>query len=108
MKILGMEGMTPADVSREVERGARFVIFQYCVSIIVLTFKRPSHIYFVRGGQSRVIKGLPFAAVSLLFGWWGIPWGPIHTVTSLTTDFQGGKDVTQHVLASLQQTPSRR
>jgi hypothetical protein len=45
---------------------------------------------------------LSYAAITLVMGWWGIPWGPIFSITSLVTDFGGGKDVTQEVLASLQ------
>ena len=44
-----------------------------------------------------------YTLISLLAGWWGIPWGPIYTITSLVTNLRGGKDVTQHVIASLGQ-----
>jgi hypothetical protein len=101
MKIVGIEGMTGNELKAEVERGAKFVIFQYCISIVIMTFKRPSSIYFVRVGESALGKGLVFSTISFLLGWWGIPWGPIYTIQSLITNFQGGKDVTQDVLASL-------
>jgi hypothetical protein len=104
MKINGIEDMSVRQVMMEVEQGAKFVFYQYCVSILIVTFKRPSEIYFIREGQSAVGKGLKFSLVSLLFGWWGIPWGPIYTIGSFITNFGGGKDVTQEVLASLQQT----
>lgn len=102
MKIIGMEGMDGRQLAFELQRGARFVIYQYCISILILTFRRPSNIYFVRVGESTVSRGLSFSLVSLLLGWWGIPWGPIYTIGSLMTNFRGGKDVTQEVLASLQ------
>ena len=35
--------------------------------------------------------------VSLLFGWWGIPFGPIYTIWSIAENFKG-KDVTQEVI----------
>ncbi len=101
MKIVGIEGLDGQEVALELERGARFVIYQYCISILVLTFRRPSNIYFVRADESAVMKGLSFTGVSLLLGWWGIPWGPIYTIGSVVTNFGGGKDVTQEVLASL-------
>jgi len=102
VKIIGMEGMDGRQLAFELQRGARFVIYQYCISILILTFRRPSNIYFVRVGESTVSRGLSFSLVSLLLGWWGIPWGPIYTIGSLMTNFRGGKDVTQEVLASLQ------
>lgn len=51
--------------------------------------------------MSSVGKGLGFTLLSLLFGWWGIPWGPIYTIGALITNFSGGRDVTQEVSYSL-------
>lgn len=103
MRIVGIEGLDGQRLTVELQRGARFVIFEYCISILVMTFKRPSDIYFIRGGEGAVGKGLGFTVISLLLGWWGIPWGPIYTIGSLVTNFKGGRDVTQEVLASFQQ-----
>ncbi|MFO0757544.1 MAG: hypothetical protein U0359_13695 [Byssovorax sp.] len=101
MKIVGIEGLNGEQLSMELQRGAKFVIYQYCISIFVMTFKRPSDIYFVRAGESAVGKGIGFSAISFLLGWWGIPWGPIYTIGSFITNFGGGKDVTHEVVASL-------
>ncbi len=103
MKIIGTEGLDGQQIALELQLGAKFVIYEYCVSIVILTFKRPSNIYFIRPGESAVRKGLGFSIISLLLGWWGIPWGPIYTIGSLITNFKGGKDVTQEMLAHLQQ-----
>jgi hypothetical protein len=100
-RIIGIEGMTPDQINAELAQGARFVMYQYCISIIVLTFRRGSDIHFIRHDQSRVTRGLGFVALTFLLGWWGIPWGPIYTIQSLVTDLRGGKDVTDAVLASL-------
>jgi hypothetical protein len=100
-KIRGIEGMRAGEVDFEIQRGARFVLFQYCISIVVLTFRRASDIYFLRQGESALTKGLPFTLLSLVAGWWGIPWGPIFTVQSVYNNSRGGKDVTQLVLNSL-------
>lgn len=101
VKIRGIEGMRPGEVDFEIQRGARFVFFQYCVSIVVLTFRRASDIYFLRQGESAVTKGLPFTLLSLVAGWWGIPWGPIYTIQSVYNNSRGGKDVTESVLNSV-------
>jgi hypothetical protein len=100
-KIRGIEGMKNGELDFEIQRGGKFVLFQYCISIIVLTFRRPSDIYFLRQGESAVTKGLPFTLLSLVAGWWGIPWGPIYTIQSAYNNSCGGKDVTQAVLNSL-------
>jgi hypothetical protein len=100
MKINGLEGLTGEQIQAEIERGARFVIFQYCISVIVMTFKRPSEIYFVRAGESAFGKGVGFSLLSFVAGWWGIPWGPIYTIQSLWVNCTGGRDITHEVLAS--------
>src|SRR5262245_16118983 len=40
-----------ARLIQEVEAGGRFVIFTYCISVLILTFKRPSEIMFLRRDQ---------------------------------------------------------
>lgn len=99
-KVMGIEELSMAQIAAEVQQGARFVLFYYCVSVLIATFRHPSHIYFVRPGESAVRKGLRFSIVSLLLGWWGLPWGPIRTVGALITNCRGGQDVTQEVLAN--------
>jgi hypothetical protein len=64
--------------------------------------KRSSDIYFIRAGESAVVRGLPYTVLSLLLGWWGFPFGPIFTVWVLITNLLGGKDVTSKVVAGLQ------
>ncbi len=103
VKIVGLEGLTVDEVNLELERGARFVVFDYCISVIVMTFRRPSSVYFIRAGESALARGLGFAAISTLLGWWGIPWGPIRTVPSIIVNLSGGRDVTAETIASLNQ-----
>ncbi|HEC23812.1 MAG TPA: hypothetical protein ENI95_12940 [Chloroflexi bacterium] len=103
-KVIGVEGMTAADLHLELQKGGRFVIYQYCISVIVMTFKRASNVYFLRAGESGVIRGLPFTLLSMMLGWWGFPWGPIYTLESLAINLQGGRDVTQEILALLAQS----
>jgi len=99
MKIRGIEGMSPDQLRFEIQRGAKIVCYQYCVSIVVLTFRRSSDAYYIPAGESPVGKGLPWTLLSLVMGWWGIPWGPIFTVQSLIVNFKGGKDLTTELSA---------
>ena len=103
MKIVGLEGMTSDELNSELQRGARFVCYQYCISILLVTFKRASDIYFVRAGETPPGRITGFCVISLLLGWWGIPWGPIYSIQSLVTNLRGGKDLTAQVIASLNQ-----
>jgi len=101
MKINGIDGMTVGELGTELHRGGKFIVFQYCISIVILTYKIPSNIYFIKAGESVVSKSLGFSLISLLLGWWGLPWGPIYTIGALFTNLQGGKDVTAQVVAAL-------
>ncbi len=101
MKINGVDGLTVAQVQSDVAKGGRFVVFQYCISVIVMTFRRGSDIYFIKAGESAFGRGLGYSLLTLLLGWWGIPWGPIYTIGALVTNFGGGKDVTKEILVSL-------
>jgi len=104
MKIQGIEAMSTDQLQFEIQRGAKLVCYQYCVSIVVMTFRRSSDVYYIPAGESAVSKGLPWTLLSLVAGWWGIPWGPIFTVQSLVTNFKGGKDITADFSAHLSRT----
>jgi len=106
MKIQGIEGMSPDRLQFELQRGAKLVVYQYAISILVMSFRRSSDIYFIPAGESAVKKGLPWSLISLVAGWWGIPWGPIFTIQSLVTNLKGGKDVTAELSARLTQAPA--
>ena len=102
MAIQGLGNMTGAELHEEVQRGGRFVVFSYCISILIMTFRRSSDIHFIRAGEGTFGKSLPYTALSLALGWWGIPWGFIYTPMALFQNLSGGKDVTREVLSSLQ------
>jgi hypothetical protein len=108
MKIVGVDKMSLAELDQAVAQGGRFVFYQYCISVFVMSFKRSSSIHFVPVGQSSTKKGLPFTALSLLVGWWGIPWGPIWTIATVFKNTRGGVDVTAEVLASLKPAATLR
>ena len=105
MEIVGVENMGANELQAEIQRGGKFVVYQYCISLVLITFRRSSNIYFIRAGESAVGKGLPFTVLSLIMGWWGIPWGPIYTIGSMITNFGGGKDITFEVLQAITQPP---
>ena len=100
-QIKQIEGLSNSEISEEINNGGRFVVFMYCFSLVVMTFKRGSDIYFVRANESAAKYSIKYTLLTLLLGWWGIPWGPIHSISSLFTNFKGGKDVTEDVMEQL-------
>jgi hypothetical protein len=73
-KINGIEGMSYSQLLGEVQSGGKFVMFEYCISILIMTFKRGSGIYYLKPGESAFVKGLPYSLLSLVLGWWGFSW----------------------------------
>ncbi len=93
--------MTTAELKQKVAAGAKFVYFEYTVSIVVATFKRPTDIYFIDAHESAAKHSWHLSTLTGIMGWWGIPWGPIYTIGTFVTNFGGGKDVTAEVMGKL-------
>lgn len=99
--------MKHGELDFEIQRGAKFVLFG------VLHFHRYPHFpaafryLFLRQGENPVVKALPSNLLSLVAGWWGIPWGPIYTIQSVYNNSRGGKDVTEAVVNSLRAQAAR-
>jgi len=102
LDISGAENLTVEQLASEIKDGARLVIYQYCISIGILTFLKPSRIHLVRAGESSVAKGLPYTLLSLIAGWWGFPWGFIHTPIALVRNLSGGINITSEFVSHLQ------
>jgi hypothetical protein len=101
MRIKNIEGLSANDLQEEVKNGGRFLYYAYTVSLIIVTFKRTSGVYLVRGKEKTVSRSLPFTLITLFLGWWGIPFGPRYTLESIRTNLRGGKDVTDDVMATV-------
>jgi hypothetical protein len=89
-----------AVLEAEVLAGGRFVVLQYCVSVVALSFKRSSGVIFLRPGQDGAGHAIKYSLLSLVAGWWGIPWGPLWTIGTVVTNSRGGQDVTQAILTA--------
>jgi len=100
-RIHNIENMTSEDIKREVENGAKFVQFRYCFSVIFLTYRNGGDIYFVRKGDSTIQHSIIYTLITVFFGWWGIPFGPIYTVGVLFNNIKGGKNLTKKIMASM-------
>ena len=94
MKIKNIENLTVREINHEIDRGGRFVVFQYALSALIITSKRNTDIYFIKAGEPIIKYSIGFILLSLLFGWWGFPWGPIYTIGTVFNNLLGGKDVT--------------
>jgi hypothetical protein len=78
----------------EAAAGDRLVFYEYCISLIFISLRRPTTIVRLQPGQRGWIHGLPYTILSLLLGWWCIPWGFIYTPLCLWTNLSGGREIT--------------
>ncbi len=99
MEIKNIDGLSAAQLQKEVATGARFVYFQYTLSLVVITLKRTSGVYLIRSHENAVSRSFPYTLISFLFGWWGVPWGPKCTLEAIQNNLRGGKNVTDDVMA---------
>ena len=104
MSVRGIDGMSVDEVRAEVRNGGRFVIFLWTVSVVIVSMKQPTAIHFIRADEKAIIKAFRPTLITLLFGWWGIPWGPVYSIESLATNLSGGRDVTEDVMDSFRDT----
>jgi uncharacterized protein (DUF58 family) len=100
MAIRGAEGMSDGDLGLLIGQGARVVRFSYCISVLIITFRRSATV-LVRPGQSVVAAGLPYTLLSLFAGWWGFPFGLISTPIAIMQNLGGGEDVTGQLRARM-------
>jgi len=98
MKIHNIDGLSQEEISKELDKGAKFVVFQYCISLLIVSFKRGGDVHFIRNGESSIKYSWGPTLVSLIFGWWGFPWGPIYTIQTTFINLSGGKDITTDIL----------
>jgi hypothetical protein len=107
MQLRGLEALTATDLESQLRAGARFVYFEYCISFLLVTLRRPSAIVLLGPDERGLVRGLPYTLVSLLLGWWGLPWGLVYTPLAVFTNLSGGRDVTAEVQAFLQTSAGR-
>ena len=98
--IIGTQGMTGKEIIHELRRGGKFVIFQYCVSVVFVTVLQNSVLHFLKAGQPASHYGSKYSGMSMLLGWWGFPWGPIRTIQALSNN-ANGIDVTAAIMDRL-------
>lgn len=101
IKIHGAEGLSAAQLRQELQNGARCVAYGYCISVIIMSFKRSSGLYLLRAGEADWGRRIGFSLLSLVAGLWGIPWGPIWTIGTIAGNLGGGRNLSAELLASM-------
>ncbi|MCV9929971.1 hypothetical protein OIU83_20085 [Flavobacterium sp. LS1R49] len=103
MKTKNTEGLTLFEIRQLIQQGGKFVAFPYTISALFMSFKKESAIYFIRPGENTFKYSCGYFLLNLTTGWWGLPFGPVHTISSLYYHIIGGKDCTQIILNDLEE-----
>lgn len=85
----------------EIARGGRFLLFPYCISLGAVSLKRMSPAIFVPAEADPAPHRRKYNLLSCLFGWWGVPWGPLRTIACIRTNNSGGIDVTGDIMLNI-------
>ncbi len=80
------------DLQEELRRGARFVIYYYCITLFFWSWKKPSRVLLLRPGYNDRWEGLPVSILGHHPFWRGVPYslisllfgGPLVALGSLT------------------------
>ena len=101
-KIVIKDNFNLDELRNEIQNGGRFIVFPYCISLVfAVTLRRFSPAIFFKNGESIIKFKNKYNLISYIFGWWGIPWGPIHTLSDIKINNSGGLDITEDILLNI-------
>jgi hypothetical protein len=69
---------------------------------VFATFHYKTATYLTDSARSRFLYGLSYNLMALVFGPWGVPWGPVLTARAIWANLCGGEDMTAQVLSRLE------
>jgi hypothetical protein len=67
--------------------------YSFCTSFLFATFREHTR-FFPEDSPDRRQGAFVASLLSLVFGWWGLPWGPVYTVQTLYKNVNGGETLT--------------
>ncbi len=81
--------------------------YQVALSFLIVSIKVPSR-FLIAGDTSKTAIAWSYTIASVVFGWWGIPWGPVYTIQSVFRNLKGGhKQKVWDILAIIQKSESQ-
>jgi hypothetical protein len=82
-----------------VDPSLRLTVFPWVVSIVIVSFKRAAVGIFC--SRCRSVERWKYLGISVVLGWWGIPWGIFWTLDALVKNGAGGQRPTEQNAALL-------
>lgn len=103
-KINNTAGLSLEQLYTGLSTGGCIISYGYCISAIAFTYRLMSAPYYIKAGEKPSTYRKKYNRLSRIFGWWGIPWGPIYTFDMLRMNRDkrgGGINITEDVLSVL-------
>jgi hypothetical protein len=94
--------LTPDEARARIDAGAMCIRYDYVASALFITFRWQSKVHLVRHEASTYFRAIPYSLFTILFGVWGIPWGPIESAKAIWNNLGGGTDVTDEIEEALE------
>ncbi len=100
--LINTEGLSKEDILEKIASGGRFIVFQYTLSLGLVSFYRLTRPILVCSNQEFVKYRNKYNLMSWLFGLWFIPTGPYRVVKSLKINNRGGIDTTKDIEVNIE------
>jgi len=71
-----------------IDEATQFVQYEICFSIGFFTYRRKTN-YYIKEYHPTALLNLIFSCYTFIFGWWGVPMGPVHTIGCLRNNLFG-------------------
>lgn len=101
VRLRNTENESVNTIQNKITKGYRFIVYPFCISLILFSIHVISPAYFVGPSDYRKKQARRYNLLSLIFGWWSIPFGPSKTINSIKTNLKGGVDITEDIMLNL-------
>ena len=89
------------DILNERDNGAKFVFFGYLIPRPIFPpVKKISKVYYLRPNENASQYAAKYNLVTLFWGWWGLPFGPVYTYSTIKNN-KTGIDITDDIYDNL-------
>lgn len=100
--IRNMGNLSMDEIYYAVQQGGKFVRFGYCISVGFHTLELKSNVHFLRPGERPEKFSKKFNILTSVFGWCGIPYGPIAMARAFNLNRMGGENITREVILNFE------
>lgn len=68
-----------------IDKYTKFVQYEICLSIGIFSYRNKTG-YYIKDYHLTTLLNILFTTYTILFGWWGLPWGPINSFRAIVNN----------------------